>query len=212
MQDTDVLKFDQTAEQYATHVQDAKEVIRQPLYDSATYAAAGQTSLSFFQTPKGQGGKTAADTNMELAGTLPMGKSFLVEEICLYALPSANPATATAVNDFLNDLYTIYKAGNLKFTISSKEYLNVAPLMMLPPKTGLEATSSAATTVAATSMNTNYASASGEIFRFSPANLMIVSNTNFELTLNWPTALALPSGTTAKLFIVLGGVMYRWVQ
>ena len=54
------------------------EAIWQPLYDSATYPAAGTSALAFFQEAIGVNGKTVADTNMELNGQLAKGQAFLV--------------------------------------------------------------------------------------------------------------------------------------
>ena len=71
----------QDLKQFAVTKPGQIEATAQSLYDFQTYAAAGQTSLQFFQTPKGQGGKTAADTNLEQAGQLPAGKNFLVTSI-----------------------------------------------------------------------------------------------------------------------------------
>lgn len=212
LRDDAVLKYDKTADKYAVHVQDAKEVIRQTLYDTQTYLAAGQTQLSFFQAPVGQAGKTLQETNMELAGSLPAGKSFLVEGIGIHLVPTAAPVVATATANFINDIQTFAKAGFLKLQISSKDYLVEAPLGVFPPKTGLSVGSAVATTTAATNMFVNYASMAGEIYSLQPANLMIVPTTNFNITLNWPAALPLPSGADMKVIIKLYGVLYRWVQ
>ncbi len=68
-------------QQYDVNRRGEYEGIRQTLYDSAAYAAAGQTQLQFFQIPQGQSSKTIADTNMKSAGQLPQPQHFLVESI-----------------------------------------------------------------------------------------------------------------------------------
>ncbi len=76
---------------YAVNRKGQYEGIRQSLYDYQTYASAGQTSLSFFQVPVGQAGKTIADTNMEVSGTLPQPKHFLVESCEIRFWPGVLP-------------------------------------------------------------------------------------------------------------------------
>mgnify|MGYP000960570814 FL=1 len=63
--------FASLAQNYGVNVANVVEAIRQPIYDTVTYAAAGQTNLTFFALPIGQGGKTKVDTNMTTAGSLP---------------------------------------------------------------------------------------------------------------------------------------------
>ena len=130
---------------YAVNRKGQYEGVRQTLYDFQTYDSAGQTSLSFFQVPVGQGGKTIADTNIEIAGALPQPKHFLVESIELYLFPGVNPVTLTeggagslAESEFTNDVYAVQQSGSLNFFIGSKTYLEEAPLGRFPPKTKLE--------------------------------------------------------------------------
>lgn len=210
--DNTVLKYSLASRKYETFVPNAKEIIRQPLYDTQTYLAAGQTELSFFQTPKGSGGKTFADTNMELAGQLPAGKSFLVEAIGIQLFPTATPNGITATPNFLNDVYTFAKGGHLQFFISSKPYIEVSPLESFPPKTGIISNPAVVSTTAATSITSNYAQLGGEPYTLDPAPLMIVPNTNFSLTMKWPTALPLPSTQDMRVVCTLYGMLYRWVQ
>jgi len=39
-----------------------------------------------------------------------------------------------------------------------------------------------------------------------------VPNQNFDITLTWPTAVALPSGQNARLGVVMDGILYRQSQ
>ena len=120
------------------------EVTRQSLYDFQTYAAAGQTSLTFFQVPIGQTGKTIADTNLELAGQLPAPKNFVVESIEIYFFPADAPVSidntavvTAAITNYANDVDAVAQSGSLDFFIGSKSYLQEAPLGRFPPKTRL---------------------------------------------------------------------------
>ncbi len=208
---------------YAVSQKDNVEVVRQTLYDSATYAAAGQTSLSFFQNPIGQNGKTKADTNMENAGQLPTGKNFLVTSIEVLFFPGVNPTTvqegaALSATNFSNDVYTVAKSGYLDFFVLSKSYLSEAPIGRFPPKTRLDISSAAGVGSQAASTGTDdialdhdYAVSAGRPYFVDP-NITLVSNQNFNVTLNWPAAVALPSGQDGSIFVVLDGLQYRWSQ
>ncbi|MDP2652031.1 MAG: hypothetical protein Q8O94_02755 [bacterium] len=81
------------------------EVIDQPLWDSQTLASAQATTLTLFQVPVGQGGKTVVDTNMEIAGQLTNPKNELVGGISVVAnsdvvLAQLQDLTGTAVLRF----------------------------------------------------------------------------------------------------------------
>lgn len=202
---------------YAVSQQDNVEVIRQTLYDTNTYnGTTGQSSLSFFQTPIGQQGKTKADTNLENAGQLPAGKNFLVTSIEVLFMPSEMPVEnddiASVTGQFANDVYTFSKSGYLDLFILSKSYLTEAPLGRFPPKTRLDIDSAVANGASATKeMVSNYAVAGGRPYFIEP-NITLVSNQNFNVTLNWPTLVPLPSSTDARVMVVLDGLLYRWSQ
>lgn len=203
--------LDQLA-QYNVNRADQVEGIRSSLYDSLTYAQAGQTQLSFYQQPKGQGGKTYADTNMTAAGALASPQSFLIETIQLYFFPTAAPGTfgAQITPTFTNDVYNFYKKGGwLELYIGSKAYLDEAPLMKFPPRGGLGGftTASDQTTIAAASQTlVNYASAGGPVYELDPP-ILLVPTQNFVVTLNWPTAVAISAAAT--VVCQMGGVLYR---
>lgn len=71
------------AQGFRTQRAEFPEDLWQPLYDRANYAAAGQSSLSFFSVPRGQSAtlitlataaakiKTYRDTNMENSNVVP---------------------------------------------------------------------------------------------------------------------------------------------
>ncbi len=206
---------------YAVNRKGQYEGIRQTLYDYQTYAAAGQTSLSFFQVPVGQGGKTVADTNIEVAGSLPQPKHFLVESIEIRFWPGVDPVTVVttiAESEFTNDVYTFSKSGSLNFFIGSKTYLEEAPVGRFPPKTKLEATfavalefkqAAAANAEEQVTMDLSYMC--GRPYFINPATLLIPTQ-NFKVSLNWPVAVALPSGQDARIGVVLDGILYRQSQ
>lgn len=200
--------------QYNVNRPDQVEVVKASLYDTLAYAQAGQTQLQFFQTPKGQGGKTLADTNMTLAGSLASPQSFLIKTIELYFYPSETPGNLSADDTpiaptFLNDVWKFYKPGGwLELFIGSKAYLDEAPLQKFPPSNGLSGFgfSSDASSGAATSVMANYASAGGPVYEVDPP-ILLVPTQNFVVTLNWPTAVALSAAGT--VVCQMGGYLYR---
>lgn len=197
------------------------EGIRQTLYDSATYALAGQTQLQFFQTPNGQSSKTIADTNMTSAGQLPQPQFFLVESIEILFFPGVSPTifnTTIAETEFSNDVYAVAKSGSLNFFIGSKTYLEEAPIGRFPPKTklGVESAHSiqelqGTAADAENQVSTDYACWTGRPYFLDPP-VLLVPNQNFKIDLNWPSAVALPSGVNAKIHVVLDGILYRQSQ
>jgi len=189
------------------------EVVRQSLYDFQTYNAAGQTQLSFFQVPQGQSGKTKYDTNMEVAGSLPNPKNFYVTsiEILFYpdVLVDTFNAAAAANSAQADDVYTFAKSGYLDFFIGSKSYLTEAPLGVFPPKTRLQvntAISSNSATVG--EVKNEYATMSGQPYILDPG-ILLVPTQNFNITMNWPAAVALPSTVNARVGVRLNGFLYR---
>lgn len=205
----------QDLEKYNVNRSGEFEAIRQSLYDYQTYAQVGQTSLIFFQTPAGQAGKTLADTNLELAGQLPNPKMHLVQSIEVLFYPSVLPsrgAIADEASIFINDTYSLSKSGWLELFIGSKSYLREAPIGRFPPKTkldGFSAITSTLTAGAATQSRDGYAVFSGRPYMVDPW-ILLKPTQNFQVTLNWPAAVALNvANTTARIGIALDGVLYR---
>lgn len=111
------------------------KVLKNPLYDYQTYAAAGQTSLTFFSVPNGQGGKTLADTNMKIAGSLPVGEAATIQFIDVMFWPgnAVNGSGAIATSGLnWQDVYTVAKSGFLRFVIGNTEFCVDGPLGMFP--------------------------------------------------------------------------------
>lgn len=217
----------QARTKYAVNRPGEWEGLTQTLYDMTTYAVGGQSSLSFFALPLGQGTtshpgstgpKTKADTNMSLAGSLPAGQFFTIESVEIVILPSTPPGSfgaAAAVTEigFTNDVYAVGRSGWLELVIGSKTYLTEAPLNRFPPKTRLEGRSAITSNSATTGLVAiDYACFAGRPYSLR-APVTLESNQNFSLTLNWPNAVALDATNTAcRIGVILDGVLYRSVQ
>lgn len=214
------------------------EIIRQRLYDYQLYATAGNTTQLFFQQPIGQGitsaiggtvgtAKTLWDTNMELGGQLPSGKSFLIESIEVLFFPgtvaTANTYTqaglvafaavaAATVGNWINDVNTFYQSGMLELNVLSKNYLRETPLMAFPPKAHLDYSGAMASNSATTAqVGATFAKDTGRPYYLEP-RVTLQPAVNFDVTLRWPAAVATPSGFNARVGVVLDGYQLRASQ
>lgn len=200
--------------QYQVTDMEKMEASTQPLYSFQAYAAAGQTSLTFFQNPVGQGTTTLLDTNMQAAGQLPNPQKFLIQGIGVRYIPSAAISViggAASANSPLNDMNAILKSGILTLTISSKDYLTISPLVELPARAymaGAAALSDTTTAGATQSAKMSLGWVRGDVFKPNP--LLLESNMNFAVTMTWPTAVAIPSAdASARIGVYLYGTRYR---
>lgn len=199
------------------------EAIRQSLYDFQTYNAAGHSTLSFFTTPVG-GTKTLSDTNMTLAGQLPTNQEFLIQSIEIKFL-TTTPAPSSSTLDAavaapvlatqINDSYIVSRTGNLTLTIGSKAYLQEGPLGRFPPKTNfaVDAALALATTVAADGIEAKIAVPrwEGRPYLIAPAELWLISNQNFNVSLNWPEGVQAITNN-ARIGVIMDGILYRRSQ
>lgn len=214
------------------------EVIRNRLYDYQLYPAAGSAQLAFFQQSVGQGittalgaavgsAKTLWDTNLEIAGTLPSGKSFLIESIEVLYLPgsvsTANTYTPAALTLFaavaavtlaaqLNDVNTFYQSGMLELNVLSKNYLRETPLMAFPPKAHLDISAAMSTNSATTSeVASVLGKGVGRPYYIDP-KVTLQPAVNFEVLLRWPAAVATSSGFNSRVGVILDGYFLRASQ
>lgn len=213
------------------------EGIRQSLYDHLLYATAGTTQLNFFATPKGQGvttavgatastAKTIADTNMDLSGQLPSGKGFCITSIEVpfyagsvstantYTLASPaifNATAAAAVEAQIADINSFYQSGSLQLYIATKVCLEEAPLMRFPPKCALDLQGSislAGTNAQPAGFGFLRGVAAGRPYMVEPP-IYVEPNVNFLVQLNFPAAVATPSGFNARVGVIMDGYLYR---
>lgn len=190
------------------------EGIKKSYYDFQTYAQAGQTSLNFFQVPVGQSSKTLADTNMQIAGSLPNPIRFLIQDVQVFIFPAGDLAQygAQAVAENVNDVYDFAKSGYLELNIGSKLYIQEGPLGRFPPANGLTVAAALAdaTTAGATMQSrVSYANTAGRVWLMQP-QILLQPTQNFRISLLWPTAVALSAA--ARVGVVMSGIEYRQSQ
>jgi len=211
------------------------EVISQPLYDYQLLPGAGAQSLTFFQAPIGQGVTTALgatvgtvkslnDTNMALGGQLPSGFEFLSDRIALEFYPGnvstastytpavvANWAAvaASTMNGAVNDANTFWQSGRLEFNVLGKNYTRATPLIKCPPAASFDlagyASSNSATTAA---LYSAILKPVGDPYELMPP-VSLQPSVNFDVSLIWPAAQALPSGFNARVGVILYGYAKR---
>lgn len=204
------------------------EVIKQGLFDTAIYPAAGTTQLNFFAQPIGQGtspftgAKTASDTNMNLAGQLPAMQGFLVEAIEVLFLPATPTVAAGMPAAFgaqlaatsVNDAYIFRRSGNVNFLVGSKPYLQDGPMMKFPASSDFQinaALSDVTTAGANLQSRIAYGKAVGRTYSLGGAPIYLTANQNFNLSLNWPEGLqAITNPAAVK--VTLQGLLYRRSQ
>lgn len=192
------------------------ETIWEPIYDTATYPAAGASTIILFQDQIGKNGKTLSQTNMDLDGQLPKGKALKVVSIQLafYTGVQANTQITGANIEqeaSLNDVRTFAENGSLKFRIGSKEFLRQAPLGKFPPAERLSGFANGAISQDTPPNNgnmTSYAAPSGRLFTLS--GLLLESSQNFHIELN--DLPALPSGVDGRIVCTLNGWLGRSAQ
>lgn len=216
-------------QQHRTTVPGVQDCVWAPLYDFNTYVAAGQLQINFFQVPQGggttsapgaTGAKTIADTNMTNAGLLAKGNEFYCNgiEVLFFPgiLPSREAVALANVGQFADDVWTVMRAGWLKFNIQQRPYALDAPIGKFPPVTRLHVVTNTqlapagAATATSTLYEETYAAASGARYDIVPT--YIVSNQAFQLQLNWPAVVALPSGVDGRIGVRLRGYLIRDAQ
>lgn len=202
---------------YAVNVANVMEAITQPLYSYQAYPAAGSAApLVFFQSQP-IGTITSEDTNMQLAGQLPAPQSFLVQGVGIDYLPG------TAVGRFgaesalgqIADFYTILRRGVFTLSIGSKNYLQIGPLMQLPPRAhinGVAAVTDATTPAASLQTVFTVGYSDGPVF--NPRPLLIPPSQNFQAQIAFPAgAVAIPSAdASARIGVQLYGTLFRPAQ
>lgn len=228
----------QTFANYRVTNPNASEVVGQPLYDWQLYPQAGQQQFTFFSLPIGQGvtstpgavvgtAKTESDTNMVQGGSLPSGMEFLAESCEVYFQPgsvstantftpvgfttSATAALLAANISDANDMYQVYNEGTLKMKVLQKIQFTETPLRRFPPANWLEVDSSLATTNATTALAISTARPKGDLYQMKPP-ISLQSVVNFNVTIEYPAARALPSGFNGRIGVVLNGYTLRASQ
>jgi hypothetical protein len=190
------------------------EFIADTLYDTQTYAGAGQTTLTYFQTAAG---RTIDLTNMTLNGMIPDRQGFLVMSIRCHVIASpfssARAAAATSQPGVINDMQvSVLGKGTVQFNFLNKNY-GTFPLWLLPAGGGVSpflalegATADPGGQV--DFANNGYPDARNIYVLEQP--LFLPPMTKLGVVANWPSALAILQNMLVK--ILFDGLMVRPIQ
>ena len=213
------------------------ELVRQPLYDYILYPTAGSASpFSFFSVPQGQGlsssannaanPKGLADTNMQLAGALPQPQAFWIESIEVDFQPGSvatantytpqapvvfNAAAAATLNAGVSDVNAVLSGGVLQLNVSNKAYYQEGPLLRFPTQKGFALDTAVAMTAAASAMFGGKMRSVGDPAMIDPG-VALAAQQAFGVTIQYPTAIATPSGFNGRIGVILQGWLIRPVQ
>lgn len=210
---------------HRTTVGNIQDVIYAPLYDSLSYAAAGQLQLTLFTQPVGQGTtsapgatgtKTLADTNMNQAGILAKGNEFYMtgQEFMFFpGLDIGRGVIAFALTgDYANDVIDVGKSGFVTLQVgSNRQYIQDGPLMLFPPCARLAVAAAIGYTNTAGTQSTSeidYAVWAGEPYSVTP--IYIEATQGFQEVIQWPALVTISA--TARLFSRLRGYLIRNAQ
>lgn len=192
------------------------EALTWGFYDFLTYPAAGAATLSFFTAPA-TGAKTKEQTNLTLPSQIPANQFFHIQCVEVYfssgVVPSTFGAEAALLN--VNDEFAVTNSGFFQLVIGSKPYVEVAPLLRLPPKKSYNlgaAVADATTAAADLQTRVGIMQRIGEPYHLGPG-FILQANQNFEATISYPNgAIATPSTVAGEIGVVLSGVLYRRSQ
>lgn len=200
-----------------------QDVVYWPLYDALAWASAGQSLLSYYANPQGagttsapgaSGAKTSSDTNMQLAGQLPLGNDFFFTGLEFDFFPGVNPEQvggADEVNGFINDTYTAMKSGLVTYTVQNRNYIQDGPLVNFPASARLAvAAAIGGTTTAGTQSISDiaYAAAVGDPYEITP--VYVQATQGFQMQVTWPALVTLSA--TARMFCRQRGYLIRNAQ
>jgi len=201
---------------YSVNRANEVEAIYQPLYDYQTYDTGGYNSLSFFQSPVGQSGKTREDTNLDVGSAIPAGQEYLITGIQVMYYPgnvvAGDDVSIVPAGYNWQDVYDLMKSGVLTLSIGSKNYLVDGPLGKFPPEFRLAGTAHVEAFQAAAAdqnISFDYAVAAGRVYTITPVKLM--ANQNFAVTLEWPNG-KVTQTAAGRIGVIFTGYLYRLSQ
>lgn len=182
-------------------------------HDWQTYAAAGQTSLTFFGA--GSSGRSLEDTNFPgSGGSLPAGFTFVLQEIQFMFQPGTTVPVAKFGADveplFVRDVYAVGRNGLVQLDYGPKTFVQEGPLCRFPCDTRMVGVVAAAAAgeVADAQTLIQYAQWGGRPFRV--ADLRIDPLQPLKVQALWPNGVvALPSTVAGRLGCFMRGTLTR---
>jgi hypothetical protein len=197
--------------QYNPNRADQIEGIWQPFYHNVAYAAAGQSSLQFFNVAF-SGNYTT--TNMPAAAFFPAPTAFLCTAIMMNFIPgnpigttAAAPTAAQEAN--WSDVVAVANGGYVEFVIGGKVYLRDSPSGKFAPNYTVNGAVAFGGTLTAPALSSvAYARAAGRYYEITP--FLIPQTQNFSVTLYTPVVI--PISVAGQIITTMDGFYYRQSQ
>ncbi len=190
-----------------------EDVVNQPIYDSFSVAAgtAWPNVTTLFAQSQGQSGKTLAQTNMILAGTLQAPQRLYVQSYRIF----------TGNDTVIADLNAILRNVSVTLTIGTKPYFQ-GPVLLLSAGSGALVTAASQVGTAPTGSAPLFSTSNGNpdqrsVFSLSRP-IMLEEGESFSVTFRAETAFNTqanttnPAGVGATVYFILDGELYRGVQ
>lgn len=193
-----------------------EEAVDQPLYSAKSYAAAGQTVLSFFGDT--QSSTDVYTTNMDGANMLGVGKRFVVFGVGVALLNGGNPVqsnvSSSPVFNLADAQAVLEGKAEFEFKIIDKVYLQETPLSRLPAGIGLAVGAGGiqqtqATAAAGTNAVTYASNGVPQLtaMRRLRVPMALPSQVRFSATINFASAISI--GSASRMIVILDGMMIR---
>lgn len=193
---------------------DELEFISDTLYDTETYAAAGQVQLPFFARGPGA---TIDLTNLPLGNMIPDRQGFLVMSIRVYPLviPRSIARSASGLaqaSGALVDMLSILNTGTLSFNFLNKDY-GTFPLWLMPAGAGANAVIALEGATGDPGAGIDFATngiPDARNMYILEQPLFLPPMTKLGVVARWPVALATTAAIPLK--VLFDGLMVRPVQ
>lgn len=179
------------------------------IYDTQTYAAAGQTALHFFRQSYSDSGKNKDLTNLKRGGQMAHNEALLVRAISLRFLPGVDNLKLDGDSSYIKDVVAFMKSGRVHIKTNGVEVVEDGPLSLFPAETRLDLTFG---------IDDNRAAAAGQFAvgqhgdvvgrLYMPEPFLLDKNQAFDAAVLWDSAVALPSGVAGKVIMRLIGDKY----
>lgn len=189
-----------------------EDYITQPLYDSVSFAqAAAFAQQTMFQQPRGQGGKTLAQTNMTGPGFLPNPQRLILRALRCFISNNTVPT----------DLANLMQNVSVQLILGTKPYF-LGFLGLLTAGCGAMVTAAAQVGTAPAGSAPLFSTSNGvpdqrNVFALNqpitieqgePIQVLL----NADVPFNFTAAGANPAGVGTTIYMILDGDLYRGVQ
>ena len=189
-----------------------REVIDQPLWDTATYTSAATTQLRFFNVTRA----TLDLSNMRVAGQLPFPEELYLRSVRVFVKNFAESINVVAAGNIqtgaADNINRLISTAALTLTIGNKNY-GIYPLHTLPAGGGAQPVVNAVNNILIGGGAVDYAQTGRTHVRNNFAlavPIMIKSQQQFFVDIVWAAALTLTRNVNIQ--VVLDGDLIRGIQ